>query len=179
MNVYTPPHNSTELLEPQMHQEIAVHLPVLVIRKSALKLRQYIKCFKNPSTAIKEIIDLKYSVSQCRSEVISILLALAREPDRFKIDENLYISTRFIDTKTGVRFSYHNFCQSWGERNTIRNPAISINNEKFLNDHETMMMARVFESLIKMSENEYELKNELKTLEEQKRVFATYSDEKL
>lgn len=161
----------------EQYNEINVHLPVLMIRKSSRKLQQYCDCFGNPVIGVRELINLKYEISKCRAEVISILFAMAKDPERFEIGESLTSSTKIVDKETGVAFNYYNFVSGWrddGQR--IRNPSVYINGEQFLNADETMMMARVFESLKTMQKNEYKLQEELKTLEEQTRVFEIYKN---
>jgi DNA primase large subunit len=161
----------------EQHKEINIHLPVLMIRKSSRKLQQYCDCFVNSSVGVRELITLKYEISKCRAEVISILFAMAKDPERFEIGESLTSSTKIVDKETGVAFNYYNFVSGWrddGQR--IRNPSVYINGEQFLNADETMMMARVFESLKTMQKNEYKLQEELKTLEEQTRVFEIYKN---
>lgn len=161
----------------ELHKEIIVHLPVLMIRKSSRKLKQYCDCFVKTSVGVRELIELKYEISKCREEVISILFAMAKDPKRFEIIESLPTSTSIVDKETGVRFKYYNFIigRLDGEQR-IRNPSVFINGEQFLNEDETMMMARVFESLKSMKKNEYKLQEELKTLEEQTRVFEIYKN---
>lgn len=169
------------IINAQQHEDIFMHLPVLVIRKSSRKLQQYCDCFSKHSDGVRELITLKYEISKCRAEVIAILFAMAKDPKRFEIEDNSMSSTRFVDKETKVTFKYYNFVSGYRteDKNKIRNPSVYINGEKFLNDEETMMMARVFESLKIMQKNEYKLQEELKTLEEQTRVFEIYSNQKL
>jgi len=166
-----------KIRNPEKHKEINIHLPVLMIRKSSRKLQQYCDCFVNSSVSVRELITLKYEISKCRAEVISILFAMAKDPERFVISESLTASTKILDSETGVKFRYYNFVSGWSENEPrIRNPSVYINDEQFLNADETMMMARVFESLKTMQKNEYKLQEELKTLEEQTRVFEIYKN---
>ena len=166
-----------KIRNPEKYKEINIHLPVLMIRKSSRKLQQYCDCFVNSSVSVRELITLKYEISKCRAEVISILFAMAKDPERFVISESLTASTKILDSETGVKFRYYNFVSGWSENEPrIRNPSVYINDEQFLNADETMMMARVFESLKTMQKNEYKLQEELKTLEEQTRVFEIYKN---
>jgi hypothetical protein len=168
-----------KISNPDKHEEIVMHLPVLMIRKSSRKLQQYCDCFVNSKDAVRELITLKYDISKCRAEVIAMLFSMAKDPKRFEIKESLTSSTHIVDTVTKVRFNYYNFNSDFGQENRIRNPSVYINGEKFLNPNETLMMARVFQSLKIMKKNEYELQEELKSLEEQNRVFQIYTNEKL
>lgn len=165
--------DADEIIDTEGFDEIYPHLPVIMIRKSTRKLKQFIDCFSKSSVGIKIITDLMYNISKCRSEVISILVEMAKDPRRFNIESASLNFNNFVDTSNGTKFKYYNF-KNYDSGVYIRNPSITINGESFLDKNETMMMAMVFESIIRMNNTEYKLQEELKTLEEKTRVFELY-----
>jgi hypothetical protein len=63
--------------------EIHRHLHLLILRKSAGKLLEYVKHFDKRKDATRHIINTKYQLNKCRPEVLAILIAMARDPKRF------------------------------------------------------------------------------------------------
>ncbi|EBS4516744.1 hypothetical protein DQT32_04950 [Salmonella enterica subsp. enterica serovar Braenderup] len=159
-------------------QAIDKHLHILVLRKSAAKLTEYINLHgKKRKIAIRKIIDIKYELSKCRPEVIAILCAMASNPKRFKFRDTFDDKRMALDDTAYERmyFQIYNFSS-----NPLKiNPKVYINSKEFLEDHEEEILFKVVRSLDNMRQNEYRLQEELQALEEQKNVFETYQSEKL
>lgn len=155
--------------------EIEKHLHILVLRKSAWKLLQYVSLFKRKKLATSAIIDVKYELSKCRPEVLNILIAMANDPERFEFDVTSDRHRKIlVDSKNRTRFQIFNFSSS-ADRVI---PSIYVNAEKFLSDDENMVLFKIVESLYSMKKNQYKLQAELKTREEQHNVFQIYQNEK-
>lgn len=151
-------------------ESLELHLYTLVIRKSTFKLMQYIDAFSCKDDGRRNIIDIKYKLSQCREEVLAIMLEMTKDPERFHFDLSFDSSIlTLVDSKTYVRFTLFNY------NGRI---SISINNEKFLTDTETKVMREIILSLRNMSENQYKLQAELERLETEKNVFEIYTKAK-
>lgn len=159
--------------------EIEQHIHILVLRKSVAKLREYVNAYgtKNSNAGVKKILDTKYEISKCRSEVISILSAMAKNPKRFKFRDTIFDERMAIDDTQyeNMNFQIYNFSSN---PNRLR-PRVYINSKNFLTDHEELIFYKVVNSLRIMCKNEYRLQQELQTLEEQQNVFETYQSEKL
>lgn len=159
--------------------EIEQHIHILVLRKSAAKLREYIKAYgtNNSKNGVKKILDTKYEISKCRPEVISILSAMAKNPKRFKFRDTIFEERMALDDTQyeNMSFQIYNFSSN----NSIIRPKVYINGKEFLTDHEELVLYKVVNSMRMMCRNEYRLQEELQTLEEQKNVFETYQSEKL
>ncbi|AQW88669.1 hypothetical protein FDH34_gp144 [Serratia phage BF] len=156
--------------------EIHQHLHILVLRKSAGKLIEYIMQFRNKKQATNAIIQTKYELSKCRPEVLAMMLSMAKDPRRFKFADTTCDSRMVLnDTVHGTYFQIYNFSSNPNRYL----PKVYINSKEFLNDNEEMVLFKIVKSMNMMRNNEYKLQEELKTLEEQENVFQIYQNEKL
>jgi hypothetical protein len=158
--------------------EIEQHIHILVLRKSVAKLREYLDAFGNRrKQGINRILETKYEFSKCRPEVLAIILAMAKDPKRFKFRDTSDDIRMVLDDTAYERmyFQIYNFSSN---PNRI-NPKVYINSKEFLTDHEEIVLFKVVRSMDMMRKNEYRLQEELQALEEQKNVFETYQSEKL
>ncbi|SOK58417.1 hypothetical protein [Yersinia phage fHe-Yen9-04] len=178
---YTPKSQSTKkdnenIINLATMQDIHQHLYILVLRKSAGKLIEYIMQFKNRKEATNAIISVKYELSKCRPEVLNILLAMAKDPKRFEFS-TLSTNDRmfFVDNVNGTNFRIYDF--SSNPKKII--PNVTINNDDFLTSNEELVMYKIAKSMIIMRNNQYKLQEELRKLEEQNNVFKIYQNEKL
>ncbi len=159
----------------EMAREIGYHKHILLLRKSAGKLRQYMDCFVTTQYPAARLIEIKYHFSKCRSEVLAIMEAMAKDPKRFNFQSSDTNRKVFTDTVHGTIFQYYDFSS---DRNKIV-PKLYINGREFLTKIELECIASVINSMDSMRENEYKLQEELKALEEQENVFQIYQSEKL
>lgn len=160
--------------------DIHKHLHILVLRKSASKLLEYKSLFNKKKDAVRHIISTKYELSKCRPEVLAILFAMARDPKRFVFHELSDDSYMMFDDSAyeKMHFQIQNFRSGNPDKDTPLALKIYINSERFLTEHEELMMFRVVRSLNFMRENEYKLQQELEKLEVQNSVFEIYQTEK-
>ena len=154
--------------------EIHQHLYILILRKSAGKLLQYLNCFEKPQYGSENIIEIKYNFSKCRPEVLAMMEAMARDPKRFRFDSSDNLRKVLYDDVHGTHFQYYNFSSN---PNRV-NPKLYINGHEFLNQNELQCISSVILSLDTMCKNEYKFQEDLKRLEEQNNVFAIYKNEK-
>lgn len=152
-------------------KEISVHKHILLLRKSAGKLSQFMDCFITTKYPAQRLIEIKYHFSQCRSEVLAMMEGMANDPKRFKFKPTFSDEHKILeDTLNGISFAYYQY-------DTYK--ALYINGKEFLTKIELECMGSVINSMYIMHENEYKLQQELEILEEQKIVFETYQSEKL
>lgn len=148
---------------------LSPHTHILLLRKSAAKLKQFMDCFITTQYPASKLIEIKYHFSKCRPEVLAMMESMAKDPKRFEfssLDDNRKV---LVDTVTDTSFQLYSFTP----------PKLYINSREFLTAIELECVSKVIESLAIMSMNEYKLQEELKTLEEQKNVFEIYKSEKL
>lgn len=154
---------------------ISKHKHILLLRKSAGKLRQFIDCFVTTKYPAQRLIEIKYHFSKCRPEVLAIMEAMAKDPKRFEFTSSTSVRKHFIDTLHGTEFQYYDFSSN----ENIILPHLSINGKEFLTKIELECISAVIMSLDEMRINEYKLQEELAILEEQENVFQIYQSEKL
>lgn len=159
----------------EMAKEIGYHKHILLLRKSAGKLRQFMDCFVTTQYPAGRLIEIKYHFSQCRPEVLAIMEAMAKDPKRFEFESSDTNRKVFVDTVHGTRFQYYDFSSN---RSRVL-PKLYINGREFLTKIELDCIASVINSMDVMRQNEYKLQEELKALEEQENVFQIYQSEKL
>ncbi|AFC21596.1 hypothetical protein GAP32_146 [Cronobacter phage vB_CsaM_GAP32] len=155
-------------------REIGCHKHILLLRKSAGKLRQYVDCFVNTKFPTQRLIEIKYEFSKCRPEVLAMMESMAKDPRRFNFESLDTHRKVFVDTLHGTRFQYYDFSSN----PNIVIPTLYINGREFLSKIELQCISSVINSLSVMHENEYKLQEELKALEEQENVFKIYHNEK-
>jgi hypothetical protein len=171
VNQNNPPHFDEQSNVKKIF-DITQHLHILILRKSAGKLLEFVNAHSSRKYGSNKIINIKYELSKCRPEVLNIFLAMAKDPKRFEI-EMTYTEKRiaFKDTVNSTRFRAH----CWG-KNLYQ---VTINGENFLTNNEMEIMWKIASSLDIMRKNEYKLEKELKSLEKQNNVFEIYKNEKL
>lgn len=156
-------------------EEISPHLHILLLRKSAGKLRQLMDCIVTTKYPAERLIEIKYHFSKCRPEVLAIMEAMAKDPRRFEFESSDTNRKVFVDTIHGTLFQFYDFSS---KRSKVL-PKLYINGREFLTKIELDCIASVINSMDVMRKNEYQLQEELKALEEQENVFQIYQSEKL
>lgn len=149
--------------------EIEKNLLILILRKSAGMMKEYVSLHNNKNKARRKILEYKYKLSKVRPEVLDMMTSISVRLDDIIINQLASSSMAYVfdDKQTETRFRYYVVDKN-------HEKFYNVNSQKIFNSEEAILFVELTKSIYSMKERQHVLYTHIKNEKATDEIFKAY-----